>query len=99
MSSFFLTLYITDLPPSRLNGLDPNPWPSSKVECSNALWAIDLVPTDRHEIDLHVVYVEGDLSYCLSRVSVKENFFRAANAPDLFDWLDYADLVVHLKKI
>ena len=78
----------------------PEPNTTSKQECTthepayvdgpHALGAVDLVPTDGHEVYVHVVDVERDLPHCLRGVSVKEGPGGAAHAPYFLDRLDHA---------
>jgi hypothetical protein len=51
-----------------------------------------------HQVDLHVVDVEGDLPDGLGRVRVEEDLPAAADFADFFDRLDDPDLVVDLEK-
>ena len=65
------------------------------VEDADALWAVHLVARDTHEIDVHLVDIEGYLASGLSRIGVKESAALPAYGADLGERLDDADFVVH----
>ena len=52
------------------------------------------MPGNAHEVDLHLVDVDGDLADGLGGVGVEEDFVLAAQLADLLHGLDDADLVV-----
>lgn len=64
------------------------------VECSDAFWPVDLVATDRQQVNVHFINVDGHLTDTLSCVCMEKHFVFAANLSNLFDRLDSANLVV-----
>ena len=65
------------------------------VDGADTLGAVDLVPGDGEQVDLHVLDVDRDLTHGLRGVGVEEHLVRAADLANLLQRLDDADLVVH----
>lgn len=58
--------------------LEPHTRPSPDVDRADAFRAVKLVAADRHEIDVQVVDVDGDLADGLSSVRMEEYLLRSA---------------------
>merc|ERR1719427_1973613 len=82
------------LPPTTLNGLDPDPGPFPDVERPNPLRAVNFVTTYGHEVDFHRVHVHWDFPHRLSCVGVEENFPAPAELSGLIHRLADPNLVV-----
>src|SRR4051794_28030363 len=79
---------------TRNDGVESDPWSSSHVAGTDTLGTVDLVTGDGHEVDVHLVDVEGDLADCLCAVGVEEDLLRSAELSDLLDGLHDTNLVV-----
>ncbi len=80
--------------PIHLGG-DPDPRiPLSHVKRADSLGAINLVSRERHQVDPHVLHIDGNLADSLCRVAVKENTLLFGDLPDLFDRVDRTNFVV-----
>lgn len=53
------------------------------------------MPTYAHEVNIHLVDVEGNLPYSLGSVSVEQNASFPTHLSNLFDVLDHPNLIVH----
>ena len=69
-------------------------WLATNVKCTDTFWSVDLVTADWHQVDVVFVYINRQLAYRLSGISVKEDFFLSAHLSYFFDRLHDADLVV-----
>ena len=69
---------------------------SAYIKCSNTLGAVHFMTTDRQEINVHLIYVNGDFSNTLSSVSMEKYFILAANLTDLLQRLNCANFIVHM---
>eukprot|EP00322_Chrysochromulina_rotalis_P023554 CAMPEP_0115840386 /NCGR_PEP_ID=MMETSP0287-20121206/6743_1 /TAXON_ID=412157 /ORGANISM="Chrysochromulina rotalis, Strain UIO044" /LENGTH=366 /DNA_ID=CAMNT_0003293993 /DNA_START=134 /DNA_END=1235 /DNA_ORIENTATION=+ len=78
----------------REDRLEAHTRPAAHIECADALWAVELVGGDGHEVDAELLHVHRDLSHRLRRVDVQEDLSRAAEPADLGDRLYHANLVV-----
>jgi hypothetical protein len=67
---------------------------TAQVEGTHSLGAVNFVAADAHEVDIHLVDVDVDLSDGLSCVSVQEDAFLPAKLPDLLYILAHSNLVV-----
>jgi len=74
--------------------LHPNTRAATDVHGSDALWAVNLVTTERHGVDVQILDVDRQLAQRLSRVSVKEDLLLATEFANSFDRLHHTDLVV-----
>ena len=83
------------LAPAGDERLHPNPWAAANVDGADALGAVDLVPGDGEQVDLHVLDVDRDLTHRLRGVGVEEHLVGAAHLANLFQRLDDSDFVVH----
>lgn len=84
------------LPAPANNRLKSHPWPPSDVAGSDTLRAVYLVPRYTHQIDIHLVDVDGYFADRLSRVRVKEHaLVRLDDLADLIQRLNDAGLIVH----
>ena len=53
------------LSPSTDDWFYPDSWSPPYVEHAHSLWTVDLVTTDRHQINLHLVNIHRDFPYSL----------------------------------
>merc|ERR1719517_391398 len=77
------------------DGLHPNPRPPPQIDRANALGAVKLVARYGHQVNVHLVHVNGELADGLGGVRVEEDLLGPAQGADLGDGLDHPDLVVH----
>mmetsp|Transcript_24902 Transcript_24902/g.33362 ORF Transcript_24902/g.33362 Transcript_24902/m.33362 type:complete len:326 (+) Transcript_24902:480-1457(+) len=75
-------------------GVDSHAWLSAHVEGANTLRSIQFVPTNRQQINLHLVDVDWQLAHTLRSISVEEHTVGAADFANLLQRLNCADLVV-----
>mmetsp|Transcript_6891 Transcript_6891/g.20067 ORF Transcript_6891/g.20067 Transcript_6891/m.20067 type:complete len:227 (+) Transcript_6891:776-1456(+) len=68
---------------------------AAHVDGAHALGPVDLVRRQAHDVDVHVVHVDGHLAQHLRRVGVEDDLPRLAHLPDGLDVLRHADLIVH----
>ena len=71
-----------DLASPRLDRFHPNPGPAPEVESADALGSVDLVPADGHQVDLHVVHVQGNLADRLQKQG--DRMFRCQMSDEKF---------------
>lgn len=67
---------------------------AAHVECTDAFRRIELMTSDRQQVDAEFVDVGRDLADRLGRIGVKANPALPRDRADLLDRLDGADLVV-----
>mmetsp|Transcript_21919 Transcript_21919/g.36597 ORF Transcript_21919/g.36597 Transcript_21919/m.36597 type:complete len:210 (+) Transcript_21919:1088-1717(+) len=67
---------------------------ASDVQSPHPLRSVELMPADRHQVDLQIVHIHIDLPDRLGRVGVEKHALGAAQLADLFHRLLHADLVV-----
>ena len=73
---------------------DANPRLAANVQGADALGAIDLVGREAKEVRAELIHVERNFPSCLGRVGVKQHPAVLADAADLGNRLERADLVV-----
>jgi hypothetical protein len=67
---------------------------SADVASTNALGTIKLVTGDRHEVNVELVDVEGNLAHSLSAIGVEKDLLGSAQLADFLQRLDNTNLVV-----
>ena len=75
--------------------MQPDPWLLPDIQCTHTLRPINLMPADRHQVDVHVINIDWDFANALRPVGVQQNFLFSADLTDLFDGLNDTDLVVN----
>jgi hypothetical protein len=84
------------LPAATDNRLKPHPGPAPYIRRTDALGSINLVPADAHQVDVHLLHVEWDLTHGLRCVGVEvDTAVLPHERADLLEGLDDARLVVH----
>lgn len=69
---------------------------STDVKSTDTLGSVDLVATDRHQVDLAVIDINGKFSNSLRGISVEENFLGAAEFANLLNRLDGSNLIINV---
>ena len=69
---------------------------AAHVECTDALRPVELVATDREEVNVALVNINGDLADALGGIRVEEHFVLPADCANLLNGLNRADLVVNV---
>lgn len=69
---------------------------SSDIESTNSLWSVDLMSTNRQQINVVLVYIDRHFARSLCCICMEEDLSVSADLSNLFDRLDDADLVVHM---
>lgn len=70
--------------------LKPDSGPPPDVDGPHPLGPINLVPTDRHQVNVVLVDIDWDLAYRLSRISVEEHLALSAHLAYLLGGLNHA---------
>ena len=68
--------------------LQPDTRPSPNVNCPHPLGSINLVPADRHQVDVVLIDIDWDLAYSLCCVCMEEDFALSAHLANLLCGLD-----------
>mmetsp|Transcript_6707 Transcript_6707/g.14649 ORF Transcript_6707/g.14649 Transcript_6707/m.14649 type:complete len:368 (-) Transcript_6707:290-1393(-) len=82
------------LPSSREDRFEADARPPPNVEGADALWTVELVRRDGHQVDAELVHVDSDLANRLRCIDVEEDLALLAELADLLNRLDDANLVV-----
>lgn len=69
---------------------------SSDVKSADALRSVQLVSTDRHQINWGFADIDRQLANALSGISMEKDFFGSAKLANLFNRLLHTDLIVHM---
>src|SRR5271155_5545121 len=67
---------------------------AANVERAYALGAIELMSRERHDVDVHLIHVDGDLTQGLNAIGMEDNALFVAKLSNFFNRLDDADLVI-----
>lgn len=67
---------------------------SPHIECANSLWSIQLVPRNRHKINIGFLNIKWYFTHGLGGVRMEENLVFSANLRDFLNWLHHTNLVV-----
>jgi len=68
--------------------LKPHTRPAPDVNCSNPFGTIDLVSTDRHQVDVVLIDIDGDFANGLGCICVEEDLSFSAHLAYLLCGLD-----------
>ena len=69
---------------------------SSYVKSTDTLWSVDLVPTNRQQINVVLVYIDWHFARSLCCICMEEDLPLPTDLPNLLYRLDNADLVVYV---
>lgn len=67
---------------------------TTDIESTNTLGAVNLVPTDTEQVNVHLGDIDGDLADSLGSVGMEKDLLGAAELANLLQGLDHTDLVV-----
>ncbi|KAG6546487.1 hypothetical protein Mapa_012036 [Marchantia paleacea] len=74
---------------------NPNSRSPPQIDGTDSLGTINLVRTDGHQINLHLVDVDGHLACSLGSIRVEKDLMLATYLSNFLDWLYNPNLVVH----
>ena len=75
------TANVSFLSTSCLDGIQANTRSPTHVECSDTFGSVNLVTADGHQIDVHLIDIDGYFAHCLSSIGVKEDLLRSTQLP------------------
>ena len=68
--------------------------PAADIQSADSLRAVDLVRRDRHQVDVVLDHIDGNLAERLHAIGVEQHAALVADLADLGDRLDHADFIV-----
>lgn len=74
--------------------VESDSWSSADVASTDTIRAVNLVGRNGHQVNVHLVDIDGNLSNSLCTIGVEEDLLGSAKLSNLLDWLDDTNLVV-----